>query len=516
MYPKLSGPLAKVTIDDILSGATCNPISIADFESFLLYKQHSVECLRFVVWYKSYCDRFFSLPLHLQKLSPPVSQPETAENAVDGNSRQTNDLTSHLLGSSPCNGSASTVLLLAASQKSRINPTSRSGTIDPQRPSFDSILRKTLPSDTPSQPDTLSRQPFRWECASIAHTFLVPPTDSFLEPPSKHNNHASAELLTLNISSSLLNSTLYDLSHSTHPSVFRPVYDHVYDTLRTCSLPYFLAQAATNTNRDKNVYWWIVGLVTFLFGWTVVVVCIYIESRYPGRSVRMRAWRLISVPCFAFSGWCMCSAYRRFCSQVWGRGAVQLRPWELVVPSPSLPSLAGRHIRNTLRRVSADEEGIVEEEPVDVRISGKSPSSLAVRKSPSRSVDVHVEELLSDFTSSFSKVFRRDNPAYSSFGTVTPTYAHKTADSLDFDSVPRSSQNREQSIRPPLPTTLPLESTGMSLNEVSVRLRIFGPERAVVDPRVRAAHKRVLAEILIAGLVWGSIWTAVALALPSL
>ena len=67
---RLPSVLSSISLDDILSGDTCEPISLADFELYLQYKEHSVENLRFVIWYQSYRRRFFALPPAQQKLSP--------------------------------------------------------------------------------------------------------------------------------------------------------------------------------------------------------------------------------------------------------------------------------------------------------------------------------------------------------------------------------------------------------------------------------------------------------------
>ena len=64
-------------------------------------------------------------------------------------------------------------------------------------------------------------------------------------------------------------------------------------------------------------------------------------------------------------------------------------------------------------------------------------------------------------------------------------------------------------IAPPPTLAPPLPSVDMS-----TRARIFGPERVVIDPRVRAVHKRVMRDILLVGFVWGTVWTVVILCLP--
>lgn len=52
---------------------------------------------------------------------------------------------------------------------------------------------------------------------------------------------------------------------------------------------------------------------------------------------------------------------------------------------------------------------------------------------------------------------------------------------------------------------------GLSL---SARARVFGPERVVLDPRIKAVHRRVMRDILVVGFVWGVVLTVVVLALP--
>ena len=51
--------------------------------------------------------------------------------------------------------------------------------------------------------------------------------------------------------------------------------------------------------------------------------------------------------------------------------------------------------------------------------------------------------------------------------------------------------------------------------DFSARARVFGPERVVLDPRIRAVHKRVIRDILVSGIVYGTLLTAVVVSLPS-
>ena len=49
---------------------------------------------------------------------------------------------------------------------------------------------------------------------------------------------------------------------------------------------------------------------------------------------------------------------------------------------------------------------------------------------------------------------------------------------------------------------------------LGARARVFGPERVVLDPRIRRAHRRVLRDILSFGALAGTVLTVVVLVLP--
>ena len=266
---KLSRPLAAVTLDDVLSDSTCDPISLKDFESFLIHKQHAVEHLRFVVWYRSYESRFRSLPVEQRNCSPAVSAYDEAN--LDGKLP------------SPAR------LARFVSQASSVSPSSGV----PSRASYPTAS---------SSPSYTKNQPFRAECALVAHTFL--------------GSHAPPCLMALNTLSDLLDATLAHLSQTTHPSVFHPAYQLSYEMLQTSSLPFFLAEATPNINREKQLYWWLYGAFTFLLGWAVTIGCLFIykneNERQKPVSLRQRAWRLWAVPLLSLGGMQMYSAYRGY------------------------------------------------------------------------------------------------------------------------------------------------------------------------------------------------------------
>lgn len=43
---------------------------------------------------------------------------------------------------------------------------------------------------------------------------------------------------------------------------------------------------------------------------------------------------------------------------------------------------------------------------------------------------------------------------------------------------------------------------------------VYGPERVVDDPRVRAYHRAVLRDMLWVGFAWGVAWTAIIVGVP--
>ncbi|KAI8077959.1 uncharacterized protein B0P05DRAFT_543497 [Gilbertella persicaria] len=66
-----------LSLDHILNGTTCQPISLQDFRYYLLNKEHSGENLDFYFWYLDYCKRFNKLPEHEKAKSPPPKERAT-------------------------------------------------------------------------------------------------------------------------------------------------------------------------------------------------------------------------------------------------------------------------------------------------------------------------------------------------------------------------------------------------------------------------------------------------------
>ncbi|CAO3610476.1 unnamed protein product [Mucor hiemalis] len=68
------GQLKNVHIDHVLSGTTCQPISLQDFRFYLQYKEHTAENLDFYFWFIGYRNRFNALSDEEKAKSPPPKE----------------------------------------------------------------------------------------------------------------------------------------------------------------------------------------------------------------------------------------------------------------------------------------------------------------------------------------------------------------------------------------------------------------------------------------------------------
>ncbi|ORX33642.1 hypothetical protein BD324DRAFT_638996 [Kockovaella imperatae] len=116
------------------------------------------------------------------------------------------------------------------------------------------------------------------------------------------------------------------LRRSTAPEVFRPVYDEVYGTLEMQSLPRFIDLIRSNTNWKKQGYWCMVGAFDLLCG---IILFVLLTLFLKPTHFSQRAIRLPSAIFVWFGSGSLYSAYRGFCSHVWGRSSMQIKPWEL-------------------------------------------------------------------------------------------------------------------------------------------------------------------------------------------
>lgn len=282
---RLAPPRPAITLDDVLAGDTCAPVGLADFEAYLQHKEHSVENLRFVVWYQSYRRRFLALPAAQQQRSPGSrefrfalpSPARTAQHVSRVSSRGT---------------ATDEPMSPASSVHPPVTPTSYTAPLLAQTASRPCSTLAFAPSrpGTAAPPET---QPFRQECALVVSTFFLP--------------SAPYELMLPSLLHSII---LRDLAANTHPDVFLPAYEFAYDALLTQSLPRFLDSMHENMNWEKKLYWWLYGILTSAIGWAIVIGCLFIEYGPHMTQGRLRAWRLLGVPFISLGAMQMYAAYR--------------------------------------------------------------------------------------------------------------------------------------------------------------------------------------------------------------
>lgn len=467
---RLAAPLSTITLDDVLSGDTCPPIGLADFEAYLAHKEHSVENLRFVVWYQSYRRRFFALPAAQQGLSPGPrhfsfalpSPARTAQHASRVSSRATAPGYAYDDPASPLSSSA------------------------PASPTLSHTTSAPLTGPRGCAHAAPERQPYRAECTLVAATFLLP--------------GAPAELM---LPAAVQSAMLHDLAGNTHPDVFLPAYEHAYDALLSTSLPRFLAYAEENINVEKKLYWWLYGLLTSSIGWAIVIGCLFIDYWSDKTEGRKRAWRLFGVPFLTLGAMQMYAAYRGFCTQVWGRGTMQLRPWELAFPPAtsedlSPPATATSYEKRS-HRTSLGSVGSLRKGVVDVFEYPAVPPAVLEEQ---RDASGDITEL--------DRAPRLSPPAVLGADGYRDTWDAPTfAPTLSPTLLP----DVERALPAPAhaPHDTPYATAPATLG---ARARVFGPERVVLDPRIRAVHRRVLRDIILFGLVAGTALTAVVLVLP--
>ncbi|CEL63911.1 hypothetical protein RSOLAG1IB_05676 [Rhizoctonia solani AG-1 IB] len=407
----------QIRLVNILSGDACSPLGLEEFEAYVALQEHSLENLQFIIWYHDYQRRFFALENEQQALSPPLIESS-----------------GHLALPRPTYGNGKEFISDSPRSSSwTLSPTSSSST---SWPSWSPI------SVSSPAPSPLKDQPFRNEMLQIVATFIRP--------------GAKKEL---NLDMDVRDELLRRLEKSTHPDVFATAYARIYDLVDGCSVPNFVSHATANINLPKQIYWYAIGIVFTLISWIIAIFTIYFVPDHPRSK---RSIRLISVP-FAVLG-CMqiYSAWRGFCSQVFGRSARQLHTWELVDPAD-----AG----------------------VSFQVTNPIPA-LPPKPPPLRTVlDMAAGTRMHD-VAPFVNL-----PSTSSLEMVDMTGTARSPSGprvIFTDPEPQNRGGRAAFRRP----------------------AVYGPERVVEDPRVREFHQSVIRDMLWVGFGWGLAWTGIVVGIP--
>ncbi|WWC60163.1 uncharacterized protein I303_102727 [Kwoniella dejecticola CBS 10117] len=351
--------LEELKLSNILNGDTCPPISFVDFASFVANKEFTTENLLFILWYRSYKSRFDKLD---QKVKETIPIPSTRlgdrfdpYGYLDRPSSSSGPHTSGKVeqdvpvvfsepfrsksGSSKsaaihtetahqqnCSGSASSCSCI----ENRAPPCRRQSRLL-------SITQSILGSRRPSSAShAQENNPLRSILHHTSHPPL-PPSGTVLAEPSQQpmREEAQRSFATflrkggsreLGISDELREYTRICLVRSTAPEVFLPLYEEIYHTVETQSLPHFLQHARSNINRPKQLFWYMIGAADFALG---ALIYLLLTLLLPAQPFGHRAWRLFSIIFASFGTMQAYSAYRGFCTQVWGRSHRQVRPWEM-------------------------------------------------------------------------------------------------------------------------------------------------------------------------------------------
>lgn len=195
----LKGPkLEDLKLVNILNAETCPPISFKDFTTFVTEKEHTTENLLFVIWYKSYELRWNTLD---QSLREKVPVPSTKlGDRYDPFRHVAPDFAIQAAMEQPMREEA----MRAYATFFKQNGSRALGISDELRVFVQTTLTKS------SAPDCVS---------------------------------ADASILGFGKRSEL------------NLAQFLPVYEEVYQTLETQSLPHFLSHISANVNRPKQRFW---------------------------------------------------------------------------------------------------------------------------------------------------------------------------------------------------------------------------------------------------------------------
>lgn len=277
-----------------------------------------MENLQFVVWYQSYRARFFDLPSEQQALSPgpksyefkmaapsraaldrkafPQFTPAQADNTIPP---PTPPLIAYISSTShkvadrddpqylivpetpatPHAGLSSPDPLLkhnAANYTRNAPPPLKVVFSGAQADITNNPFSPLLSPSLATSPISPAIQPFREEALRIVATFFRP--------------GAAKELALDEI---VRDSVLKDLVWNTHPDVFKPAYEAVYDMMEHHSVPAFLLDASANINLPKQVFWYWIGTIHIIMSILIALSTILMIDVPPQSK---RAYRLFAVP----------------------------------------------------------------------------------------------------------------------------------------------------------------------------------------------------------------------------
>jgi len=430
-----------------------------------LKQEHTVENLQFVVWYQSYRARFFDLTKQPKKCTATAFKFQAPDAArLDERVRESERAYDAVRQQSSQNDVRATGLP-PVSPVTPVSPTSPTYADSSSTFPFNhaSSLGQPPPSIQPLERDYLSNESLKKECSAVLQTFIKPGSPK-----------------ELSLSDEMREMVSRDATWNTHPDVFLPVYEQIYDTLSTQSLPNFLKLSATNVNLPKALYWYAFGTAYMVFSLVIFIPLVLLG---PG-SVHERSWRCFSIPFSSLGLMQLYSGWKGLCTEVWSRGRAQLRPWDLQFLEEHETSTGpSEQSRSTAGPVDV-EKGL----KADVQVVGSSSSASTLSVSNNDAEKKPTTRTASGTSTTSSS---EDRPALITPGTGTGTA----------QASPRRSE-------------FPFE-TQREKAEVTAEPRMFGPERPLLDPRIRKVHALIVRDMLVVGVLWTAVWVAVVCAVPT-
>lgn len=142
----------------------------------------------------------------------------------------------------------------------------------------------------------------------------------------------------------------------------------------------------------------------------------------------------------------------RLCTEVWARGRSQLRPWDLKL--------------------------VVDEEDKDTTVSPQAGRPPIVASGSSASTVHGTHDKNAQFASEYGESRHSAAPSLPRFSFETRTHA------------------------------------GAKRPQGEAKPTMFGPERPILDPRIRKVHAQIVRDMLIVGVVWTAVWVVVVCAVP--
>ncbi|KAK0735957.1 hypothetical protein B0T21DRAFT_288256 [Apiosordaria backusii] len=283
--PQSPSPAAipsRLRLDRILANKTCSPMSLYDFYMYLKYIEFSAENLEFYIWYKNYeasyakgltpadNKQYGAIPSAAESTSSIVKDNEASssisakdrdnDNSDDSDPEKTLHRISQLIvANTLCTPRSCSPVALK---------------LTPDQSNGKSIHITSCTSD--SAPATMKLinsdgQVSRHELDTIIHMFLMPSGEK-----------------ELNIPAALRAQTLTDLQNSSHPSVLKPVADHVYGLMHNCSHRNFVRLGVGNGTFETICVATMMGIASLLAGYLVVLCRAFVP--YRGSHTRWEAW----------------------------------------------------------------------------------------------------------------------------------------------------------------------------------------------------------------------------------